>query len=344
MTTALATLQVDAPLIDRVIDTAPARPREPDPFPIIEQDLFDRLCRLQPELQEAKDDADAWTVQRANRQALIAAYNYSLAELKSRAGELDRLLAAIIESQVRPIQAAHREASALRGEKIGAMFVKTPRMTVRILDVLRAELMARPEPEVAEVLRSALRSMADDLLRQFAHVLRSWHANGSVGDITWYSTNVCKYHYFEFRRGSRIVSGKTTRREEVRHPNLWVTYEIVSRVVDYEKFDVSTRVEHHLFNAMRHQFPAPRVRRPRHLAPLFAAIPDWLAPHVFIVEGDMLRETFDHGTAKVSSERVGKQDIGQSVVDRRVIQTGINYSPAVTIGSLVVGGWSQADL
>lgn len=339
-------LKTSAPIIDKVVRSAPATPRESDPFPILCGELFDQLPIAAIRLEIDGSETDSRQIRRMNRASMIKAFQQGVAVLQQRIDDINRLLGGIIESQVRPINGSLADSWALRGEKIGSMLAKMQRPKLEVIDVLRAELMGRPDKDVLQMLRDAMREMANDVIGQLQQMISTLQSQNVAGSITWFDVDVCKYHYFEYRRGTRKVTSPTTHTSERRvyEETAWVTYEVVHRTTNLEKYDVCTRVEHHLFSAARHQFPAPDVPKPAHLAPLFKTIPDWLAPHVFIVEGDMLRETFQDQTQQVSVTPIATHEVGRKEIGREQITTGLNYSPAVTIGSLVIGGWSKADL
>ena len=105
-------------------------------------------------------------------------------------------------------------------------------------------------------------------------------------------------------------------------------------------YQISDALEHHaheLFNAARYAFPAPAVPKPRHVLRLWPKIPSWMHHHLFVVEGDMLRESVD-----TIEKPVGTRDMTEEV-SRRVVRSGVLYSPAVTLGDYVLTGWSKAD-
>lgn len=344
MKTTITKLAAKHEIIDQVIRSAPSLPREADPFPVVEMSLSDSLPIHALKAGLSGAPSDERQIRRENRLKMVAAFTASVTALQQKVADLNRMLGGIIESQVRPLEPATRESHALRGEKVGAMFAKFKRPHLEVLDVLHAELMARPDHEVFETLKTALFVMSCDVVRQLQTMLTTLQKEQSAGSIVWLDRDVCKYHYFEHRRGSRTTTGKSRREERIRQGNQWVTYEIVSRTSNLEKYDVTTRIEHHLFCAARHQFPATQLRWPKHLAPLRECIPAWLAPHVFVTEGDMLRETFRDDTTHVSTTPVSSQVVGVNEIGREEIWTGVSMSPAVSIGSIVFGGWSKHDL
>ena len=71
---------------------------------------------------------------------------------------------------------------------------------------------------------------------------------------------------------------------------------------------------------------------------ILRACPPWLAPFVNVVSGDMIRE--DVQEAEVGREHWNEEEY----LTRRIVRTGRLYSPAVTLGTFVLTGWSGADL
>lgn len=111
-----------------------------------------------------------------------------------------------------------------------------------------------------------------------------------------------------------------------------------THVQTFDLSDVRERHEHHVYNAARHQLPAKNVKKPRFVTTFLKSVPWWLAPHIFIIEGDMMRDE-----VCISEQHISTRSV-ENEISRRLIRQGRLLSPAVTLGDFVLTGWSDRDI
>ena len=159
-----------------------------------------------------------------------------------------------------------------------------------------------------------------------------------IGKVVYTGIRAGKYDFYRFkRRESRTGETVATRTEREERDNTWSEYEVITRTTHLEIADVTEHHEHHLYNAVRHQLPAPQVPKPVFVIEFLKAVPRLAQPHMFIVEGDMAREDMEAWESPV-----GHRDVQE--VTRKLVRTGNMYSPAVTLGEYALVGWSSLDV
>lgn len=89
---------------------------------------------------------------------------------------------------------------------------------------------------------------------------------------------------------------------------------------------------HHLRGATEVPLPDFRGQKPLRVETLLTALPPWVLPHLHVLEGTIVQE-----------EEYGLDEETGRIVVTRVVKTW-KMSPAITLGDLVLTGWSSDDL
>jgi hypothetical protein len=307
------------------------------PFSMIAADMMDSMP-----IAGVVDYADS---RQACRQ-LVSLYEQSLSQLEKRRSDLQNI--------IKGTAAAHSFYTDLKDkphadehERNLAFWHRVPELSVP--DVMRAQTMTHEPPKIHRLFRNAINTGAVNLSRSFYQCLHTMRKEEIVGSIQWSNPRTCVYNFFRsfhYMSKGHFVETKSTKRviEQVGTPGSprstrWRDIEVTDTHLHQNLIHKLERHEHQLFNAARHQMPAPQVKKPHWFAPSFGCqVAPWLSPHLWVVEGDMIRESIDTSTKIV---RTYKTHFGTA---ERVIREGFLYSPAVTIGDFVLLGWSGKDL
>ena len=155
-----------------------------------------------------------------------------------------------------------------------------------------------------------------------------------VGLVDWAAADVCRYHYFRHRWSEGVIREGIRReqRYDKAKPYGQRTEDraVKEKVVQQEQF--KERHIHHIVGAKMHplaEYPQPV---PKHVRVFIDSVPQWLRPHLRIVEGTITTEEVLE--RKVSSETVVKSEV----------LSVSKYSPGILFGEFNLIGWSADDL
>ena len=317
-------------MLEPAVTRTSSRMARQDAFAVIVSDIADSLAIHNVMLGSERN---------RNLRALVDAYTESMRTIHRFHDGLRMTIEGAVESYV---WLGHGEKRAeLYQERMKEAFALLAKEPLRIQDVMVAEILAGDETESLAALTDGLRNTVFDMLSDFQSVCSGLQANRVFGEIAWFAQDVCRYDFYRTSRHRSVTSEKKDaqrERQEDVQKNQVIEYDVETLTKDFEIADVLEHHEHHLYNAVRHQLPAPQVRKPAFVREFLRKIPTWLHPHVFIVEGDMLREGIEKEISPVRTEQ------SVSEVSRTVVRIGNLYSPAVTIGDVVLTGWSGSDL
>jgi len=307
---------------------------EHDVFGVIEDELYRSLpiaTVLLPECTHDRCDC-----RRDQSRLLVKAYTDSMKLVHSAYDAFSAIAASICRTSV--WAAEGEQGLALYRDKITEQVRRAAMAELHVSDALYDEVMAMDTGAILPVFQDAVRETTHNLVRVFRGVLDRLQQERIVGSIVWSGRDTCWYDFYRVRRSESLVGTQTAKRmEREEMVGRWIEYEITTKTRSYATSDLLEHHEHRLFNAARHQFPAPKVQKPRFVLDLFAKIPACLRPHIFVVEGDMLRECINTSESPVDS-----RDVTEEL--REVVRSGNLYSPAVTLAQYVLTGWSGSDL
>ena len=320
------------------------RSDEHDVFAVLVSDRMDALSLTKLKVLECKHGDGCRECPRKYRQELIKAYDASMKEIAKWHNDLKKLTTGVIEAFVWADKSDSYDE--LKKQKLADESNALPDDPLEIADVLRFEIMLLPEEEIRQVLAGALDETLQKLFDTFKQCLVRLRNKNIVGTVNWYREDVCKYDFYRSRRLERKTGEKIERHTEKQNTHFgltWSTFAVKTRTQEFGTFDIHEHHEHQLFNAARHQLPACTVSRPSFVSTFVSKIPDWMAPHIFIVEGDMLRDTVDDCEYKVSTRK--EVDVTREFLHyNRAVTVGYQRSPAVTIADFVLTGWSGRDM
>ena len=309
---------------------------EHDPFAMIQDDIYRRLPIAILTLPECKHEKPCERCAAEHRRLLVRKYTESMKHVHRSYREFAVFAVTLAETTVWPGQGE----PALFKEKRREEAARAVLGDLEIADALCVEVIELPAEEILSIFREAAQETVGRLLATFRNGLELLQEQQIIGQITWKGKRSCVYGFHRVRRSEHFVGERTSERTGKREDavkNEWIEYRTVAVTQTFEKSDLREDHEHHLFNATRHQFPAPKVRKPRFVLDLLTKIPVDLRPHVWIVEGDMLKEGIETFESPVGSRDVTEEK-------EEIIRSGRLYSPAVTLADFVLTGWSGADL
>ncbi|HEX3659378.1 MAG TPA: hypothetical protein VHV55_26555 [Pirellulales bacterium] len=309
-------------------------------FDVLTSDILGKLSFARVSLLSITNEKFAREIRHKNRRDMIAAFVNSLQELKRFQRDWDVLLDAVVDAFVWK----GRGDSELRLYRKALEDARKalPRPSLELADPLVAELMVGSDDEAKNALGAAVRDSATRMTSAFHASLDEMRRQQIIGAIEWLSKDVCKYHFYRIRRiEKKIGESKRTEsggRTEDAYFGEWREIEKTYQVNHIGRFDVLERHEHHLFNAARFQYPAPTLRKPTFINAFLKGVPPWVQKYIFISEGDMLREDV------TKHEREVERFDTEKLLSSQVVRSGRLWSPAVSLGTFVLTGWSTSDL
>ena len=177
-------------------------------------------------------------------------------------------------------------------------------------------------------LATALANSLDEFLVGFANGLATLHGAQTVGSIEWTNESMCRFTYTLKEILPSAVVEEVTRTSKRSIDRTWT-----KESADY--VTVSWYMEHHLTRGkMKSRLGLPRDSPPR-AQRMWDTLPIWLADHVGVVQGDLLRK---------HANEVARWD--DSVV-RESYQEEVlpQADPAITLfDQLVLTAWDQKEL
>lgn len=213
---------------------------------------------------------------------------------------------------------------------------------VPLQPVLTAELIAQPLPAVQNSVLKLLQEASHTLTNQLFVSLHMLVELNVVGIIDWKDERTCKLNFFRHAiEQDQIESQKSTTVRRVER-NTLVTEEWEQLRVRNRYF--IERHEHHVMNAEARELGRAIHPIPRKHDELIDQIPEWLHPHLRVLEGTLILEQI--------VERQIREDQWQSEPTLRSSHTEILRSthetheldPAILLGHFVLTGWGQRDV
>ncbi|MFM9962577.1 MAG: hypothetical protein ACKV2Q_15300 [Planctomycetaceae bacterium] len=205
--------------------------------------------------------------------------------------------------------------------------------------VLTAELIAQPlsiiQGTVVKLLQEASHTLAKQLIVSL-HMLVELNV---VGIIDWKDERTCKLNFFRHAiEQDQIESKKTTTVRRVERNTL--VREEWERLRVRNRYFIE-RHEHHVMNAEARELDQAIHPIPLKHDELIDQIPEWLHPHLRVLEGTLILEQI--------VERQIREDQWQSEPLLRSTQTEVLRStheldPAILLGHFVLTGWGQRDV
>jgi hypothetical protein len=302
-----------------------------------DSDLVDRLWSELP-LQSLEAAS-------ADRTEVVKRYTESLAWLRERQREVERLFALMCRINLQ-FRARGRLHEDLRDEALRA---KEQEMLARgrffpVLDdgTLTAELAAEPPELIRLRLTESLRAITASLVREIFAALDRFVGAETVGLIDWFgdAEDVCKFHFFsetvvQVQKRHRKFRGRERDGQQVDDETVEVLQNVTHKM-DGVNLHCHARHEHHLMNAKAHPPGAQLHAVPASARQLIDAIPGWLQPLVRIVEGDRIRERIIERDVRSDKWRKKQQE-----TVRRLEHVQYDNDPAVTLDCYVLTGWGE---
>lgn len=197
--------------------------------------------------------------------------------------------------------------------------------------VLTADLMPQPLPVVQRAVQNWLTTATQGMASQFVLALHRLVERDVVGFIEWTDERICKLHYFRHT----IIQGRTTTEKSstVRRvrPNT-LTIEETERQRTRTRHTVE-RHDHHVMNAEARTLDQTQFPIPEKYSDLITRMPEWLRPHVRVLEGELFLERV--------AERLIREDQWES---QHTVRQTIKIDPAIVLGHYVLAGWGQAEV
>lgn len=205
---------------------------------------------------------------------------------------------------------------------------------VPLQPVLTAELIAQPLPAVQSSVLKLLQEASHTLANQLMVSLHMLVELNVVGIIDWKDERTCKLNFFRHAiEQDQIESRKSTTVRRVERNTLvreeWEQLRVRNRYF-------IERHEHHVMNAEARELKQEIHPIPRKHDELIDQIPEWLHPHLRVLEGTLILE-------QIVERQIGENQ-WQSEPILRSTHVTHQIDPAILLGHFVLTGWGQRDV
>ena len=202
---------------------------------------------------------------------------------------------------------------------------------VPLKPILTAELIAQPLPIIQDAVRQWLHDSTHTVANQLVLSLHTLVEMDVVGIIEWPGPRACKLNFFRHTiEQDRVGSRKTTTVRQVTRRTLAV--EEWERPRARNRYSIE-RHEHHVMNAEARELEQTRYPIPREYNELIDCIPEWLSPHVRVLEGDLILERI-----------VQRQIREEQWESTPKLRNAYEIEPAILLGHYVLTGWGQQEV
>lgn len=281
-----------------------------------------------------------------DRQALVEAYVESLSRLERCQADVRALVRAACEANLEFRQEAGETHAPARDKaletQLSEMLKEAGDSWLPVRNVLRAELVSKPLAELRQRLDDSLAAGVHDFTARFLELLARLVDRELFGLVEWHPNHCCSYHFFkrvviqENEGASRQVT--TAYRDDV--PDSAALRTVVGKRTTKEVRGKGrhthrlARHEHGVMKAVRTSMADSRVVMPPPVGRLVKTVPDWLAPFVQVIDGQIFRERIIERDTKVATW----EDV--EVRDEPIL----GWEPAVIIGPYVLTGWGPREV
>lgn len=214
------------------------------------------------------------------------------------------------------------------------LFTALDHVLVPLQPVLTAELIAQPLPVVQSSAMKLLQEASHTLANQLIVSLHMLVELNVVGIIDWKDERTCKLNFFRHAIEQEPIESQKTTTVRRTERNTLATEEWEQLRVRNRYF--IERHEHHVMNAETRDLDQKCHPIPRQHAELIDQIPEWLHPHLRVLEGTLILEQI--------VERQIREDQWQSEPILRSTHETHEIDPAILLGHFVLTGWGQRDV
>lgn len=200
--------------------------------------------------------------------------------------------------------------------------------------VLTAELIAQPLPAVQSSVLKLLQEASHTLTNQLFVSLHMLVELNVVGIIDWKDERTCKLSFFRHSIEQDLIESRKTSTVRRTERNTLAREEWEQLRVRNRYF--IERHEHHVMNAEARELEQICHPIPREHDELIDHIPEWLHPHLRVLEGTLILEQI--------VERQIREDQWQSTPILRSTHETHELDPAILLGHFVLTGWGQRDV
>lgn len=205
---------------------------------------------------------------------------------------------------------------------------------VPLQPVLTAEVIAQPLLAVQNSVKKLLQDANHTLTNQLFVSLHMLVELNVVGIIDWKDERTCKLNFFRHTIDQDLIESRksTTVRRTERNTlarEEWEQLRVRNRYF-------VERHEHHVMNAEARQLGQVCHPIPREHDELIDQIPEWLHPHLRVLEGTLILE-------QIVERQLGENQWQSEPILRSTHETH-ELDPAILLGHFVLTGWGQRDV
>ena len=254
--------------------------------------------------------------------------------LKERQSEIQEFVRSLCHHvvRVRVHGVVHPDAMAKALEKARRpLLVAVDQIIVPLEPILTADLIVQPLAVIQEEVRNWLQVSSRAITNQLVLSLHTLVQMDVVGIIEWPGPRACKLHFFRhIVDQDRVRTRSSSKVQRVARNTLSI--EEWERVQARNRFGIE-RHEHHVMNAEARELRQTRYPIPLEHKELIDRIPEWLRPHVRVLEGDLILE------------RVVQRTLSEEQWESTPkLRTAYEIEPAILLGHCVLTGWGQREV
>ena len=337
---------------DRIFSPEPAEAAKPQRHDI-------RKLRQRPEdrqlpefLAETLWDHLPWSKtdrDESERKPLVEAYVRSLSRLDEFRRDVENMVRAACVANLEFRQATGetnaKARDAVLEAKLDEMLEKAACDWRPIRNILDERLVSQHVSTLRSHLEVALAEDVNEFAKQFFELLAKLVERQLIGLVEWLPNHCCGYHFFKSiviqeneGASSRVLAEKmftrATRRDRETDRLIIGKRRVAEMRGQGKHFHRFARHEHKVMNAIHTTIRDSRVVMPPQVVRLVEHIPDWLYPHVQVIDGEIFRE------------RIIERDMGvENWADVRIRDEPIiGCEPGVIIGPYVLTGWGPREV
>ncbi len=200
--------------------------------------------------------------------------------------------------------------------------------------VLTAEVIAQPLSAVQSSVKKLLQDANHTLTNQLFVSLHMLVELNVVGIIDWKDERTCKLNFFRHTIEQDQIESQNTTTVRRTERNTLVREEWEQLRVRNRYF--VERHEHHVMNAEARELGQICNPIPREHDELIDHIPEWLHPHLRVLEGTLILE-------QIVERQIGENQWQSEPILRSTQETYV-IDPAILLGHFVLTGWGQRDI
>ena len=207
--------------------------------------------------------------------------------------------------------------------------------------ILTAELIAQPIPVIRGAFHQWLQTSSRTVANQFILSMHKLVELDVIGIIEWPGERDCKLNFFRHTvLQDRVRSERTSKVGRNERGRMTVE--------EWEQLNARNRIfierhEHHVMDAEAKELHQTKYAIPDEYRELIDRIPEWLQPHLRVLEGDLILERIVRWQSH--EEKWDSKPKLRNVYEfQPEVRSAFEIDPAILLGHFVLTGWGQREV